>query len=90
MNEIAIDSWRDREVVYDRRRYKAEQSFAEAIRSHAANWDGRDYLMKDIADYATDIELTALQITALQTALTHPVSIITGGPGTGKTTILRY
>jgi exodeoxyribonuclease V alpha subunit len=30
-----------------------------------------------------------LQRTALQRALTHKVSILTGGPGTGKTTILR-
>ncbi len=29
------------------------------------------------------------QSTALETALTHKVSILTGGPGTGKTTILR-
>ncbi len=30
-----------------------------------------------------------LQRTALRTALTHKVSILTGGPGVGKTTILR-
>ncbi len=30
-----------------------------------------------------------LQRTALQNALTHKVTVLTGGPGTGKTTILR-
>ncbi len=33
--------------------------------------------------------LSEEQKNALQTALTHPVSILTGGPGTGKTTCLQ-
>ncbi len=33
--------------------------------------------------------LSEQQKHAVQTALTHPVSILTGGPGTGKTTCLR-
>lgn len=36
-----------------------------------------------------DPELTAEQHAALRTALTHPVSVLTGGPGTGKTTCIR-
>lgn len=34
-------------------------------------------------------ELSADQQAAVQMALTHPVSILTGGPGTGKTTCLK-
>lgn len=34
-------------------------------------------------------ELSPEQHTAVQMALTHPVSILTGGPGTGKTTCLK-
>lgn len=34
-------------------------------------------------------ELSQEQVTAIQMALTHPVSILTGGPGTGKTTCLK-
>lgn len=34
-------------------------------------------------------ELTAQQMKAVQTTLTHPVSVLTGGPGTGKTTTLK-
>jgi len=33
--------------------------------------------------------LSQLQREAIRTALSHPVSILTGGPGTGKTTALR-
>ena len=36
-----------------------------------------------------DFKLTSEQINAIKTSLTSKVSIITGGPGTGKTTILR-
>ncbi len=36
-----------------------------------------------------DMQLAAEQETGLITALMHPVSILTGGPGTGKTTIIR-
>jgi exodeoxyribonuclease V alpha subunit len=35
------------------------------------------------------VELSPAQQAAVQTALTHKVSILTGGPGTGKTTALR-
>ena len=34
-------------------------------------------------------ELSSQQESAIQTALTHPVSVLTGGPGTGKTTCLK-
>lgn len=30
-----------------------------------------------------------LQLSAIKNAVTHPVSVITGGPGTGKTTIIK-
>ena len=36
----------------------------------------------------TTITLDAIQQAAVQQAMDHPVSIITGGPGTGKTTII--
>ena len=41
------------------------------------------------AENRMGVSLAPQQITALQTSLANKVSIITGGPGTGKTTILR-
>jgi exodeoxyribonuclease V alpha subunit len=37
----------------------------------------------------SDAQLSDEQQSALQMALTHPVSVLTGGPGTGKTTCLK-
>lgn len=50
---------------------------------------------KQISDWSIDTQLNAQaslseqQERAILTALSHPVSVITGGPGTGKTTILN-
>lgn len=37
----------------------------------------------------TGVQLAPQQLQAVQTAVTHKVTILTGGPGTGKTTTLR-
>ena len=54
-------------------------------RSGLVDWPA---LIADAAA-ATGAPLTAQQQQAIHTALTHKVSILTGGPGTGKTTTLR-
>jgi exodeoxyribonuclease V alpha subunit len=40
-------------------------------------------------DSATGVELTGQQREAVQTALIAKITVLTGGPGTGKTTCLR-
>jgi exodeoxyribonuclease V alpha subunit len=47
--------------------------------------------LSDIPPMFTDLpsELSQEQANAVRTALSHPVSVLTGGPGTGKTTSLR-
>lgn len=37
-----------------------------------------------------DIKLSSMQIQAVKMGLSHPLSIITGGPGTGKTQVLQF
>jgi exodeoxyribonuclease V alpha subunit len=44
--------------------------------------------LSEMAD-AHSVELTELQQSAVQSALQHKVTVLTGGPGTGKTTTLR-
>jgi exodeoxyribonuclease V alpha subunit len=42
----------------------------------------------DAIEIQKNMQYTKVQKEAIITALTHPVSVITGGPGTGKTTII--
>lgn len=76
--------------------FQTEQAIADQLhRLQAARTDQAEYSHKQIkaalADLATaqqiDYDLTQQQ--AIINALTHPISIITGGPGTGKTTIIN-
>ena len=71
-------------VIYLTPLYFGEKGVAERLR--ALNTDNVG------AQHAVPLpypDLSAEQQTAIQTALTHPVSVLTGGPGTGKTTCLK-
>ena len=71
----------------------AEQRIAEAITRIHQNTSTLPKIKVEAAiDWAQQkagFKFAAQQIEALRAALTTKVSIITGGPGTGKTTILR-
>ncbi len=70
-----------------------EQKIADVVTRLGRVGSGLPAIKVDAAiKWAQDkagFEFAALQRTALQHALTAKVSILTGGPGTGKTTILR-
>jgi exodeoxyribonuclease V alpha subunit len=83
-------------VAYLTELHSAEQAVAEALvrlqfgrdrlgGTRQQDWDTVwAYLSR-----ADEFELTREQREAVRVALTHRVSVITGGPGTGKTTTLR-
>ncbi|MBT3295206.1 MAG: ATP-dependent RecD-like DNA helicase [Verrucomicrobia bacterium] len=58
---------------------RSERSFRPIVVEKAVAWAGQR--MK--------LEFAPMQVQALQTALAEKVSVITGGPGVGKTTIIR-
>jgi len=72
---------------------RAEQRIAEVVSRLGAVPSGLPGIKVDAAiawaQAKPGIEFHALQKAALSHALTHKISILTGGPGTGKTTILR-
>jgi len=85
------------EGVYLPPMYYSERGAATRLRtmqnapgSRLADLQRADWakLFNDIAA-ANPVTLTAQQQGAVQSALTHKVSVLTGGPGTGKTTTLR-
>ncbi|HWQ83688.1 MAG TPA: AAA family ATPase, partial [Anaerolineales bacterium] len=68
--------------------YRGELGVAERLRALAAHWPTH---LSDLpaAFLHLDTSLSAEQEEAVQRALRSPVSVLTGGPGTGKTTAVR-
>ena len=66
--------------------YFGERGIAERLKRLASVRPSP--LQRDFTQGTTDT-LSAEQRSALEMALAHPVSILTGGPGTGKTTCLK-
>jgi exodeoxyribonuclease V alpha subunit len=90
--EVAAEPLDDDSAVYLKRLYEAETAVAQRIRILMG---GRVMGAKAIeraleaARKASGITLSTEQRHALRCALQSPVAVITGGPGTGKTTLLR-
>ncbi|MED6340226.1 MAG: ATP-dependent RecD-like DNA helicase [SAR324 cluster bacterium] len=82
------------ELIFRPRFYKAEQRIAENIyrilNSDAYTvFEGESSLIEE-QQRKVGLQLDPAQKEAVEAALKHKVLIITGGPGTGKTTIVRF
>ncbi len=80
------------DVVYLPQLYRAERYCAQRLLSHAASrFAPPAFLNKKLKIAAQDsgLEYSSQQELALQEASTSGLLLITGGPGTGKTTILK-
>ncbi len=90
--EPAFDD-KDSQIIYPLRLYLAETAIAcklKAMRSvpvDAAYPDSERITSEVLKKLA--IQLSTEQLNVLQEILTHRAAIITGGPGTGKTTLIR-
>jgi len=79
-------------VAYLRRLYEAETDVARRMRELSRGRAMPDHLIERAiagADKVAPFPLSAEQKAALRCALRSKVAVITGGPGTGKTTLLR-
>ena len=83
------------EPVYLAGYYRAEQECAmllkqlcqaelAPLRTRGSRWH------RNAGQKSSGIRLATQQRAAIETAVASPVSIITGGPGTGKTTIVQF
>ena len=81
------------EAVYLRGLYLAERAVADSIKDLAASpGQRREFDAASAVDWASrrmGMELTGEQREAVREAVSQKVFVLTGGPGTGKTTILR-
>ncbi len=80
------------EVVYKAAYYYAETGVAkrlQLLQKIQTSWNTAQY--EDILNVASrgEIQLTPAQLQVLQQALTSGVLVVTGGPGTGKTTTIK-
>lgn len=73
-------------VIYLTPLYFGEKGVAERLRNLANAFSTTGIVNRTLF---SDEKLSDEQQSALQMALTHPVSVLTGGPGTGKTTCLK-
>ncbi|VEU80882.1 SF1B family DNA helicase RecD2, partial [Haploplasma axanthum] len=88
-NEIILEE--DRYYLYNS--YFAENSVAtelKRLKNEPSELTDYDYLssLLEMVQIQKNIEYTELQKSAILSSLTSKVSVITGGPGTGKTTII--
>lgn len=90
-NKVVVDAREDTEYVYRKSMYEAEKNIARYISSRSKekhkkkNYDSQI----DIVSEMENINLSTTQRQAINTCLNSNVSVITGGPGTGKTTIIK-
>ncbi|MGV3530720.1 MAG: exodeoxyribonuclease V subunit alpha [Chthoniobacteraceae bacterium] len=76
----------DSERLYLQRYWQYERRLADAIVARTVADGGKPLTVEDASLAATILGPDAAdQLLAVRTALTRPLSIITGGPGTGKT-----
>ena len=83
----------DGEAVFLRGLYLAERAVADSIRALVASLgQRREFDTPAAVEWASrrmGVELTGEQRQAVHEAVSQKVFVLTGGPGTGKTTILR-
>ncbi len=92
MNEkIFIQTIEDVSYVFVRTYYLAEKNIADTIIAHTMNSSSRKEYKKEIEKVSErhSLVLSEEQILAISTCLNNSISVITGGPGTGKTTIIK-
>ena len=91
--QIIIEKREETEWVYLYSYYKAEMNVAERllVLNNSKNTKHISNLQKELKliQKKSDIELSEKQIEAIKIINENNVCIITGGPGTGKTTIIK-
>ena len=92
-NEIVVDFYDEEKIIYLSYFYEAENYISSKISKMIFNKEFKilENIDKEIEDFIKklSIKLSKIQISAIKSCFLQNVSIITGGPGTGKTTIIN-
>lgn len=76
-------------VIYTKSNYTAEADGAEMLKNLIATGEGLSITSSKLNKIVKKYSLDDSQKSAVLSAIENPVSIITGGPGTGKTTTMK-
>lgn len=90
-NKIYIQEIDNEEFVFRKGYYLAEDNIATSVIQHTMqNINNKNYdeLIETVSE-KNSLVLSEEQHTAISTCLNNSLSVITGGPGTGKTTIIK-
>ncbi|MGN1012686.1 MAG: ATP-dependent RecD-like DNA helicase [Clostridia bacterium] len=89
--KLYIDKIDMNEFVFRQSMYLAEENIAKCVIEHTRqNLNVKDInKLIDKVSKGNDITLSQEQKNAIYTCLNNMISIVTGGPGTGKTTIIK-
>lgn len=93
LKEVVIEDRETQEWVYLTNYYQAEMNVAENLIAldeykNVKAIDGFEKKLKKI-EKDSEMELSEKQLEAVKAIQNHNVCVITGGPGTGKTTIIK-
>lgn len=89
--KIFIQDIDDKNYIFRKSYYIAEENIANFVNTHTGNILNTTNFESEIKSFSKEnsIELSLEQKEAVNTALNNKMTIITGGPGTGKTTIIK-
>lgn len=92
-NKIKIVPYKDEMHIYIKENYQCEEYISKKLLLLRNSAFGIDYLNAlsfiDLIEKQNGIEYAKMQKRAIESVLMNGVTVITGGPGTGKTTIVK-
>lgn len=90
-NKIYIENINEVDFMFRRSYYLAEENIAKNVVAHAVAPVATKNYSKQIEKTSekNSLVLSKEQTEAISTCLNNSISVITGGPGTGKTTIIK-
>ncbi len=91
LNKLYVQKLDDEDLIFRRGYYLAEENIADNILLHTIQEVPKVDYTKQInrVSKKNDLVLSKEQEEAISTCLNNSMSVITGGPGTGKTTIIK-
>jgi len=90
-DKIVLEQVGEKTFVYRKSLYVAEKNIAEHLKNLTCKPSNKFKLDKELDEVAENLNLVLsnTQIDAIKMCINSNLSVITGGPGTGKTTIIK-